>query len=202
MRLLFLCSLMVLAACRSELETVETTDEDGYQIQYTRSKTDYAKQGKYISYFPDGTVYEEAEYLNDTLHGSRKLYYENGKLSVVENYKRGKFISPFLKYFESGEVQIEGSYENNKASGIWKRYYKNGQLMEVVNLRDNEEYGPFEEYYENGKKKAEGEYAGTDEDTGKPLEQGVLKLYNEQGELIKEMNCNRGTCLTTWKKEE
>ena len=43
--------------------------------------------------------------------------------------------------------------------------------------------------------KAEGTYIDGDN------EQGELKLYDEQGELEKIMQCERGICHTTWKKE-
>ena len=79
--------------------------------------------------------------------------------------------------------------------GIWKKYYESGKLMESVTMRDNEENGPFVEYWENGNLKAEGAYLDGDN------EDGELKLYDEHGELEKTMQCERGMCYTTWKKE-
>ncbi len=198
--LLFCCLAML--ACRSELETIETKDELGYKIKYVRNKKDFGKQGLYQSFYPSGKLYEEAMYESDTLNGPRKLYYESGQLEILENYQNGAFVGDYQKWFESGQLQLEGHYDDNKASGEWKRYYDNGQLMEVVLLKDNEERGPFTEYHRNGKLKAEGTYAGVDIDTGNPMEQGELKLYNESGTLIKTMDCNLGRCRTTWQLED
>lgn len=201
MRFLLLFTFLLIVSCKSKLEMVETKDEDGYTIKYSRKKQDYAKQGKFSKYYPDGKLYEEANYENDTLHGERRIYYKNGKLELLETYDHGDFTSPYVKYYETGKPKLEGSYENNVASGIWKRYYENGQLMEEVSLKDNEENGPFREYYDNGNIKAEGTYKGMDIDTGYPREHGELKMYDESGELVKKMNCNMGRCMTVWTKE-
>ncbi len=202
MRLFFFLSLILIFSCNRKLEHVETKDEDGYLIKYSRTKADYAKQGLYTKYYPSGILYEEANYENDTLNGERKLYYENGKLEILETYDHGLFASPYKRFFESGQLQLEGFYENNKATGVWTRYYKNGKVKDAVTLVDNDENGPFTEYYENGNLKAEGIYKGTDTDTGYPREHGLLKMYNESGELIKKMDCNLGRCKTIWTKDD
>lgn len=202
MRFCFLMSLLLVFSCKSKLETIETKDEYGYLIKYSRKKDDYGKQGLYTKFYPSGTLYEEANYVNDTLHGERKLYYKSGKLEILETYDHGKFISPYKRFYEDGQLQLNGFYEDNKGTGVWTRYYQNGKVKDSVTLVDNDENGPFTEYYENGNLKAEGTYKGTDEDTGYPREHGLLKMYDESGELVKKMDCNLGRCKTIWTKEE
>ncbi len=192
--LLGICTFM-LPACNNGLETVETKDDYGYQIKYTRRKTDYAKEGLYVKLDEKGNKYEEAQYKNDQLNGERKLYFENGEVQIIENYLDGNFEGPYQTFYENGQVQLVGQYSNNKAEGEWKKYYDSSELMEVVQMRDNMENGPFVEYYQNGKKKAEGNYLDGDN------EDGLLQLYDEAGELVKKMNCKRGICRTTWEKE-
>lgn len=201
MRYSVLLFMIVLFACNNTLETVETTDEHGYKIKYSRNKADFSKQGVYLALYPEGGKYEEANYINDTLHGERKIYYENGQLQILENYNMGKFISPYKQFFENGTLQLEGSFENNVATGVWKKYYQNGQLEEMVTLVDNEENGPFQEFYENGNKKAEGAYKGFDEGMSRPREHGLLLMYDETGGLTKKMNCELGVCRTIWTPE-
>ncbi len=202
MRTCFLFCLLLILSCNSKLENIETKDEDGYLIKYSRKKTDYAKQGHYMKYYPSGILYEEANYVNDTLNGERKLYYKSGKLEVLETYDHGSFTSPYKRYFEDGQLKLDGFYENNKATGVWTSYYYNGKVKEVVTLVENDENGPFTEYYENGNLKAEGIYNGIDTDTGYPREHGLLKMYDESGELVKKMDCNMGRCKTIWTKDD
>ncbi len=201
MRYLLFLAISFIFSCSGNLESIETKDEHGYTIKYTRNKDDFSKQGLYTSSYPSGKKYETANYIRDTLHGERLVYYENGNVEILETYEMGKFTSPYKRFFENGQVQQEGNYDNNIAVGEWKKYYENGQLEEIVTLADNEENGPFKEYYENGNLKAEGNYMGFDEVSSRPREHGLLKMYNEEGTLIKKMDCNLGICRTTWTLE-
>jgi len=202
MRYFLFFSLIFVFSCVQKVETIETKNEFGYTIKYSRNKADFSKEGLYTAHYPNGQKYEEANYVLDTLHGERKVYYESGKLEIIENYNMGKFTSPYKRFYENGEIQQEGNYDNNVANGEWKKYYKNGQIEEIVNLVDNEENGPFQEFYENGNLKAEGSYNGFDEQSSRPREHGLLKMYNEEGTLVKKMNCTNGICRTTWTLED
>lgn len=182
-------------AAGKDLEVVEKTDAYGNTERYTRRLDDYAKEGKYSKMSPEGNLIETANYQNDTLHGIRVIYYENGDTQIVEQYQQGIFAGPYLAYYQEGGLELEGTYTANSMEGVWKRYYPNGQLMEEVNFQDNQENGPFTEYHENGKLKAEGYYKDGDN------EHGLLKIYDEAGELVKTMNCQHGVCRTVWEKE-
>lgn len=178
------------SASNADLEQVEKTDPYGNTERYTRRQSDYAKEGRYELISPEGHTLETAAYRNDTLHGTRVLYYETGDTQIVEQYVAGRFAGPYRAFYPDGELELEGQYIANAMEGIWKRYYENGQVMEEVQFQDNAENGPFKEYYENGNLKAEGYYKDGDN------EHGMLKLYNEQGELDKLMNCQHGVCRT------
>jgi antitoxin component YwqK of YwqJK toxin-antitoxin module len=196
---LFLASaaMLILIACSSKLDTVEKKDENGVLLErYTRLKTNFAKEGLYESFYPSGKLYEQSTYHNDTLTGERKLFHENGNLLIVEHHEQGRFEGAYKVYYENGQLELEGMYVDNKMTGPWKRYYPSGQLMEIVEFSDNQENGPFIEYHENGNLKAEGAYLDGDH------EHGLLKLYDENGQLERKMNCDRGICRTIWTAEE
>lgn len=171
-------------------------DADGYVSKYTRRKENFAREGTLVVLDPQGVKIEEATYRNDTLDGLRLIFYQTGDTQIVETYRNGKFEGPFNAYYPSGQLELEGQYENDAMTGRWKRYYDSGELMEIVTFSDNEENGPFFEYYRNGNLKAEGHYLNGDN------EHGSLKLYNEEGEHIKTMNCDHGVCRTIWEKEK
>lgn len=183
------------ATVGDDLEVVEKTDPYGNTERYTRRLADYAKEGQYSKMSPAGELLETANYRNDTLHGLRVLYYETGDTQIVERYDNGQFSGPYKAFYEDGNLELEGVYVANYMEGIWKRYYSGGQLMEEVKFQDNQENGPFMEYHENGKIKAEGYYKDGDN------EHGLLKIYDEEGELVKSMNCQHGVCRTVWEKE-
>ena len=194
----FIFSLVIFGLCLScsqQTELVETEDEFGNVIKYTRNKKDYAKEGAFLLTTPGGVILEEANYIRDTLNGLRIMFYETGDTAVIEHYEMGKFVGPYKSFYVGGQLELEGSYIGNAMTGAWTRYYESGKLMEVVNFKDSEENGPFIEYYENGELKAEGSYLNGDN------EHGELKLYDEQGSLVRKMNCKMGICRTTWEAE-
>lgn len=80
-------------------------------------------------------------------------------------------------------------------TGVWKTYYETGELKEEVSFVDNNENGPFKEYHKNGKTKYEGTYKDGDH------EEGEMKVYNEDGEIIKKLDCKKGICNTVWIKK-
>ncbi|MCY7329984.1 MAG: toxin-antitoxin system YwqK family antitoxin [Saprospiraceae bacterium] len=190
--------LALFFACTgSNIETVETKDEQGRLERYERRKKDFAKAGLYQKFHPDGKVYKEARYTNDTLDGECKYFRPNGSLESVEHYTHGVLDGKYASYYENKQVQVEQTYVNGALQGLSTAYYPNGKVKEKVMLRDNDENGPFTEYYENGQLKAEGQYTPGEDG---PLEQGELKEYDEQGQLVRVANCVSGVCTTKEKK--
>lgn len=176
-----------------EMEEVDIKDIDGNRELYSRRKSDLAKSGDYVKYNADGQLVEKSFYLNDTLHLYRVFYYETGDTQIVETLDRGRYDGPFKSFYANGQLELLGVYQDNVATGQWKKYYDSGDLMEVVTFADNKENGPFIEYFRNGKVKAEGSYKNG------PKEHGLLSMYDENGALIRKMDCKNGICKTIWK---
>lgn len=194
---LFLFVLAILVSCNNKIEIVETKNDQGQLIEkYSRRTSDFAKEGVYLRYDSQGKKMEEANYVNDTLHGKRILFFSSGHVEAVENYEKGQMTGLYQTFYDGSEqVELEGEYKNEIMQGSWKRYYKSGQLMEDVTFADNNENGPFIEYYDNGNLKAKGTYLNGDK------EHGLLEVYDEDGSLNRKMNCENGICKTFWKKE-
>lgn len=194
---LLACLGLFFACTGTSVETIEAKDEQGRLERYQRRKKDFAKEGLYQKFHPDGKVYKEAHFTNDSLDGECKYFRANGTLESIERYAHGTLDGKYEAYYENNQLQIEQNYVNGALHGLSTAYYLNGKVKEKVMLRDNEENGPFTEYYENGQLKAEGQYTPGEDS---PLEQGELKEYNEQGELTRVANCVNGVCLTKEKK--
>ncbi|MCR9286075.1 toxin-antitoxin system YwqK family antitoxin [Saprospiraceae bacterium] len=200
----FICAFLLvgLFSCgekdpTQDLEVVENRDDEGNLTEkYTRRKDNFAKQGQYQAFSSDGKIVEEANYVNDSLHGERKLYYDNGKVELIERYSMNEFEGTYQEFYENEQLKFEGEYVGNTMTGEWKKYYDSGELMELVLFENNEENGPFREYYQNGNIKTKGEYLNGS------FEHGLLKKYEENGELSAKMQCLKGICQTIWSKEE
>ena len=200
MRIFHRVTLLVLPffliTCGNRMKPVTEMNDLGYKIEYAINPKTKLKEGTYKVYDSNGKLYEQTQYANDQINGKRTLFYPNGKPELVEEYVNGQYQGPYVSYFENGNLKSTGSFNDNKAEGEWKSYYKSGKIKEVVIYEDNLENGPFQEFYENGNKKAEGNYKNGDN------EDGLLLLYDDQGQLEKKMDCNLGTCTTIWKKTE
>ena len=182
-------------AC-SSVETIEVKDNSGILTErFTQNKKTKLKEGKRIQYFENGKVMEEAHYQKDILHGERKIYYTDGQIQFIEKYKEGNFDGLYQAFYNNGQLELEGTYINSSMNGPWTRFYESGEKMEVVTFENNEENGSFIEYHINGQLKAKGAYLDGDN------EHGPLELFDETGQLIKKMNCDKGRCRTTWVKE-
>ena len=194
----FCSMLLLLFSCQGNpVETIENQNPEGQTERYQRRKKDFAKEGLYQRLSPQGQLLEEAHYVNDTLEGERKFFFPNGQVESVEHYQNGQNHGPYRKYFESGQLYVEQEFVNGAMQGISTIYYPNGKVREKVAIRNNEEDGPFQEYWENGNLHFEGTYVPAEEGSS---EQGELREYDESGQLIRIADCNRGVCLTKWKK--
>lgn len=190
--------IITLPACTTDKRREVVTyypDSDRIYEQYTIRLPDSLRQGAFRSFYESGEMKEESFYQNGVLHGTRTLFYETGTPMIRETHEEGRFHGLYQSFYENGKVDLEGNYVDGSMEGEWRRYYDSGELMEIVSFHENLENGPFTEFYKNGNLKAEGQYLNGD------AEHGLLKLYNEEGELIRKMDCKNGICRTIWKKE-
>jgi antitoxin component YwqK of YwqJK toxin-antitoxin module len=192
-KILCLLLLLIAACTRSaapELDSREQLDEYGYRLQYSTRKGTDIREGQWKRLNADNVIIEEATYRNDTLQGQRVLYYDTGDTLLVEHYEQGLFEGPYRAYYDNRQPKTIGQYRRNEISGQWLSYYPDGTLREEVTFDRNTENGPFNEYHPNGRLKAQGHYLDGDN------EHGELKLYDEEGQLIRTMVCDMGRCKT------
>jgi antitoxin component YwqK of YwqJK toxin-antitoxin module len=191
---LIFSTILLCVSCGQHENTVIIKDENGKIIEKYETSGDSIRSGLSEKFDSNGNLRSTETYLNGLLTGERTIYYPTGEKQIIEHYQLGDFDGLYQFFFQSGQLEFEGNYLKNEMIGDWKRYYTNGQLQEIVRFEGNEENGPFIEYYENGQLKAEGQYYHGDN------EHGLLKLYDESGELYRKMECDSGKCHTIWKR--
>ncbi len=192
----FLLLLVLAVVSCKESNFVTNKDDNGKITEKYAVNKENQKHGEYLSYI-NGALSTKANYKNGKLHGPRTIYHPNGKVEIEENYEDDLLVGKYKSYFNDGILAQEAIYEKGVMQGMLKTYYKEGALKEEVTMVDNQENGPFIEYHPNGKIKWEGQFLNGDN------EYGLLKNYNEAGELIKKMMCDeQGVCSTIWTIEE
>lgn len=189
--------ILFVIGCKNDFKTISEQNEFGQKVVYQVHVETEMKEGAFTLRDSTGVLLEEANYMQDTLHGERKLYTDKGELEAIENYRNGMFEGPYQLLFPDGQVKFDAAYSNGVLVGEAKGYYSDGQLKEVVQFKDNVENGPFIEYHPNGNLKAKGSYY-----SGNHSEHGPLELFDENGDLIKKMNCEKGVCRTSWTRAD
>lgn len=116
----------------------------------------------------------EAYYINDTLNGVFKSYYQNKKLSSFGVYNKGEMIGKWYYFDEKGRLLFE-------VSKIEKRGYiikKENQIIKYT----TKSYLKF--YYLNGVCEKEG-FAIYNDDVEMEIEEiGNWKYYDDKGKFI------------------
>lgn len=187
--------LLFLAACSNGGTLVETDPDLGYISTFAMDQKTGQHHGPYTKTDSTGTLLEKGILNQGQPDGIRELFYPDGKVKVRERYKAGKLDDLYEYYHPEGTIELKGYYIGGAMYGQWRKYTQDGYLTEEVTMIDNEEMGPFKEYYPNGKIQTEGTYLHG------PNEDGRLRLYDESGQLQKEMLCYAGRCYTVWPKD-
>ena len=191
---ILLLGIVMINACQTDSTKTVIDPDTGYRSTFHLSKEDSLYHGPYTKTDSAGVLLESGNYDSGELTGIRELFFPDGKVKVRERYKNGQITDLYEYYFPNGQKELEGYYIDGAMYGPWKKYDDQGNLLEVVTMIDNEEMGPFEEYHPNGKPAAQGAYLHG------PNENGILKLFDESGELYKTMLCDSGRCYTQWEK--
>jgi len=186
---------IVIVGCAKGKSVVETDPDLGYKTTYTVERETGMHNGPYTKTDSTGLLLEKGNYSMGVQEGVRELYYPDGKVKIRERYKKGKMDDLYELFFPDGRHELKGYYVDGAMYGLWKKYDQEGHLLEEVNMINNEEMGPFKEYFPNGNIQAEGTYLHG------PNEDGRLKLYEESGQLQKEMLCYAGRCYTIGSKK-
>lgn len=84
--------------------------------------------GLKTTYFPNGKIAEEANYLEGDLEGEALYYSHTGVLLKKLNYKQNKLVGPATYYDTNGKPKMVGQYKNDKKDGVWKTY-QDGTLV-------------------------------------------------------------------------
>lgn len=176
------------------------------RVQYDQSGV---KNGKFVSYYGDGKLYQQAQYKNDQLEGEAKMYYDNGNLhkqfilsggkknglyhvynrngnpDYAETYADGKREGTVRSYFKSGALYYQGQYKNDEISGTFHEYYENGTLSYETNFLNGKRDGAYKSFFLDGKLHKQGTYKNGEME-------GEWLTYYRNGKLYLKQNYKAG----------
>ena len=173
------------------------------------------KTGVWKSFYPNGNIKEEKEYLNGKLNGVYKIYNKSGYLINSLHYKNGDIIKESdsfsteinlrEKFDEKGNLIFQGSYLNQKPIGIHRYFNQKGNVIKsktynayhqlisegIVQLNGKKK-GKWIIYFPDGPKKAEGYYKNN-------FKNGPWNFYFINGKLEQTGSYSNGRLTGSWK---
>jgi len=187
-------------------EKINRTDKDG------------AKNGKWMTFYPDGKKYIEEYYKNGVRDGFYKEFDKNGNSKVVLFYRNGKLVnlaeendsivSPVdirNTYDENGNIIESGAYRKGIPIGIHRQYNKNRKVIgskifdntgyviaEGIVTEKGEKEGDWKYYYDNGAVRSEGSYIHN-------KKTGVWKYYYRNGKTEQTGTYRNGKENGVWR---
>jgi|GEM_PF-4948399 len=100
------------------------------------------KNGKFRTFYGDGSVQCVQSYKNGQRHGVWKCYYPSGgrlnivhrKVQSIDNYQNGQLHGFTVAFNEKGDTLESGEYYNGRKCGSWRKFYQNGSIVRVEHL--------------------------------------------------------------------
>jgi len=111
--------------------------------------------GKYIEYYENGSKRIEMTILNGELDSTTILYYPDGKVQEIRNYKNGLIHGVWISYNAKGIKIAEACYNMEKKDGKWQIFHDEGRLRYEMYYKNGERCGVWRIYSENGQIESE-----------------------------------------------
>jgi antitoxin component YwqK of YwqJK toxin-antitoxin module len=92
--------------------------------------------GKHLSYYTNGKVHYESNYVNDTLSGSDKIYSKEGVLSKEGNVKNFNWDGLVTDYYSNGKKKYDLIYKDGLIWNVTFAADTNGNKIDYGTLKD------------------------------------------------------------------
>ena len=80
------------------------------------------------SYYPNGNLEYEAEFINEKLDGTSRVWSEDGTLLSVSEYSNGQPHGVWKTFHSNQTLEYETTYFHSRKHDYERWYYENGQL--------------------------------------------------------------------------
>ncbi len=139
--------------------------------------------------FSSSSVVEEGAYKDDLKTGIWKKYYPTGELRSEITFTNNRPIGDYWLYFKNGVLEEKGNWQRTKNIGEFIRNYENGNPHQKFLFSDSGKRNGIQLYYHsNGNLALEVEVINGQET-------GVMKRYDEDGNLSEERTFEKGKYL-------
>ncbi len=171
------------------------------KIQKIEEKTEENNQPKVTlrrKYYPNGSIKEEGNFVNNKRTGTHNYYNENRKITHSIDYnddgiktasglynQKGQRQGEWQFFYADGKIKSQGSYKNGKRQGKWNFYFPNNKTEQIGKYQNGKPHGNWKWYYQSGQVRRIGKFKN-----GK--EAGTFVEFAQNGDTISYGNYMRG----------
>ena len=168
-------------------DTVNQTDSFGNKVGYwIEKKSDISYKGEYIAnkkeknwigYYSNNFIYKVEYYSNGLKDGISMQFDRHGKITLIENFKKGLPHGQTINYGAFNETPMAVTdFANGKRNGLYRLYYDNAKIQEESWFKDDLKNGLSRWNNKSGQRMAEYNYKMGNFD-------GIQKTYYENDSL-------------------
>jgi len=172
MRILPLLIILLLAACKSQNDSLGPTFEESDFVLTPIIDSPLKRATKY----KDDIIVEQGTLLNNRKHGTWTVFHPimEGRIERVQNFEHGRLHGATLEFHSSGYItsyqdyihgQADGQkinlnyvktaditpYAAGKIHGTFKGFFGNGKLQQTIEYKEGKKDGYLTYYDETGK---------------------------------------------------
>ncbi len=92
--------------------------------------------GLWRTYFVNGQVSHEIEYVDGKYSGALTAFFSDGSKAYVHHYRAGEIHGDNIGYFPSGHISYRGRYEKATKVGTWIHYNEDGTVRATEQYPD------------------------------------------------------------------
>lgn len=127
--------VLLLVGCKPELkdEVVELHPNGKVKkLHYYIQKRGKKEVVKEVVFYSTGEKLMEGPIKDNKRNGQWNSWYEDGNLWSEGNYVEDVRVEKTRVYFENGQLRIDGQYNNGAREGFWRFYDEEGKLIQEV----------------------------------------------------------------------
>ncbi len=102
------------------------------------------------SFYENGNIEVESEFLNNQLYGISKRWSESGILLNKVEYMNGLVHGDWILYYPTGVIKQVTQYKFGKKHGFEKWFYQNSQLKSEIEYENDKPITNIVRFDENG----------------------------------------------------
>ncbi len=111
--------------CKDGAQLLGSEPPQGDKIWCER---DGKKQGLWMQWWENGTLWIEGEYTDDRRSGTWTEHYDNGIVTSKGDYARDKKQGAWVYKYANGQTRESGEYLDDNKIGTWVEYHDDGRI--------------------------------------------------------------------------